>query len=67
MAPIAGRVILHKIRKEDKFLKAGGTYEPPTFYEMNQQMIPLKQETEINAKLVKWISPPISCSTINAL
>lgn len=37
-APIAGRVILHKIRKEDRFLKEGGTYEPPTFYETNQAM-----------------------------
>ena len=37
-APLAGRLILHKLKKEDAFLKAGGVYEPPTFYEANNAM-----------------------------
>jgi radical SAM superfamily enzyme YgiQ (UPF0313 family) len=32
-APILGRIILHRIRKEEKRLAGGHTYEPPTFYE----------------------------------
>ncbi|MBI4431550.1 MAG: cobalamin B12-binding domain-containing protein [Candidatus Omnitrophica bacterium] len=57
MTPIVGRVILHKIRKEDEFLKSGGTYEPPVFYELNQQMIALKQKVRAGFQPVKWISP----------
>lgn len=38
-APLVGRFILSKLRKEDGRLKKGWTYEPPTFYEMNSQMI----------------------------
>ena len=34
-APLIGRFLLWKIRREDKSLKAGWTYEPPTFYERN--------------------------------
>ncbi|HUS93336.1 MAG TPA: cobalamin-dependent protein [Phycisphaerae bacterium] len=32
---IGGRYVLHKIRREEKRLAAGWTYEPPTFYETN--------------------------------
>ncbi len=34
-AAIGGRWVLGKIRKEEKRLKAGFSYEPPTFYERN--------------------------------
>ncbi len=34
-APIAGRYLLHKLRREQSRLVAGWTYEPPTFYETN--------------------------------
>ncbi|NIA08006.1 MAG: B12-binding domain-containing radical SAM protein [Actinobacteria bacterium] len=34
-ATIGGRYLLWKIRKEDKRLAAGGTFEPPMFYEKN--------------------------------
>jgi len=33
---IGGRFVLWKIRKEEKRLAAGWTYEPPTFYERNE-------------------------------
>jgi len=36
--PLAGRVIWHKLKKEDAFLKAGGVYEPPTYFEHNAAM-----------------------------
>ncbi|MCK4625167.1 MAG: hypothetical protein KAV00_07650, partial [Phycisphaerae bacterium] len=34
-ATLGGRYVLRKIRKEEKRLAAGWTYEPPTFYEKN--------------------------------
>ncbi|MDX2112094.1 MAG: cobalamin-dependent protein [Verrucomicrobiota bacterium] len=34
MAPLAGRFIYRKLLKEQKLLKEGMTYEPPTFYEV---------------------------------
>ena len=37
-APIIGRVIFHLIRREEKRLAAGWTYEPPTFYETNHAL-----------------------------
>ncbi|HOA74627.1 MAG TPA: cobalamin-dependent protein [Phycisphaerae bacterium] len=33
-APLAGAYILRSLRKEDRRLAAGWTYEPPTFYEV---------------------------------
>jgi hypothetical protein len=33
---MGGRYVLRKIRKEEKRLAAGWTYEPPTFYEKNK-------------------------------
>ncbi len=34
-AAVGGRWVLSKVRKEEKRLAAGWTYEPPTFYEKN--------------------------------
>ena len=36
MAAIGGRYMLSMIRREEKRLAAGWTYEPPTFYEKNE-------------------------------
>ena len=35
MSALGGRYVLHGIRREEKRLAAGWTYEPPTFYEKN--------------------------------
>jgi len=32
-APVLGRIILHQMRREEKRIANGVTYEPPTFYE----------------------------------
>ena len=56
-APVAGRVILSKLRKEDRLLHAGLTYEPPTFYEMNEAMISLLHGKPVNAKRARCILP----------
>ncbi len=52
-APLAGWVVWLKLRQEDKRLKAGWTYEPPTFYEMNERMA---RERGPGAALIKWVT-----------
>ncbi len=39
-APLIGRYLLYKVRREDKRLRAGWTYEPKTWYERNYQAQP---------------------------
>ena len=34
-APMVGRYLYHKLRREERRLQNGWTYEPPTFYETN--------------------------------
>jgi hypothetical protein len=38
-APVVGRWILYLLRKEQKRLRTGLTYEPPTFYETSVQAV----------------------------
>jgi radical SAM superfamily enzyme YgiQ (UPF0313 family) len=38
-APVVGRWILYRLRKEQKRLRVGLTYEPPTFYETSVQAV----------------------------
>ena len=40
MASWGGRYVLGKIRREEKRLAGGWTYEPPTFYEVNDAVAP---------------------------
>jgi hypothetical protein len=35
VTPILGRIVLRALRREQKRLDAGKTFEPPTFYESN--------------------------------
>ena len=35
MAPVAGRVVYRRLKREARRLSDGWTYEPPTFYEHN--------------------------------
>jgi hypothetical protein len=62
-APLAGRVILSKIRTEDKQLREGLTYEPPTYYEANKPMISLRPKEELNVKRARWVNPFIHAET----
>lgn len=52
-ASLGGRLVLSKIRKEDRRLKAGWTCEPPTFYEMNERM----WRAGAPAALIRWVAP----------
>ena len=56
IAPLAGRFVLSRLRQEDKRLKTGVTYEPPTFYEMNKQMFHEMLQKRFPTSLIKWVS-----------
>ncbi len=50
-APLLGTYVLGKMRREDKRLKAGWTYEPPTFYERNY----VDTDSVVKATLLTWV------------
>jgi radical SAM superfamily enzyme YgiQ (UPF0313 family) len=52
---IGGRYVLHKIRKEEKRLGSGWTYEPPTFYEKNAACDDLA-----GAGLCRYVTPHVA-------
>lgn len=56
IAPLAGRFVWSRLRREDKRLKTGETYEPPTFYEMNKQMFSEMLHKKFPAELIHWVS-----------
>ena len=45
-APVVGRWILHCLRKEQKRLRAGVTYEPPTYYETSVRAVQPSKTTK---------------------
>ena len=49
-APLIGRYIYHRLRREEARLAAGVTYEPPTFYERNYQ------DDFSPAAVAKWVN-----------
>ncbi|MBI4598561.1 MAG: cobalamin B12-binding domain-containing protein [Candidatus Omnitrophica bacterium] len=57
VAPLAGRFVWSKLRQEDQRLKAGWTYEPPTFYEVNEHMRRLRQQWIVPPSPIQWVNP----------
>jgi hypothetical protein len=56
VAPLAGRFVWSKLRREDKRLKAGVTYEPPTFYEVNERMLRQRRQWLAPPAPIRWVS-----------
>jgi hypothetical protein len=56
VAPLAGRIVWSKLRQEAKRLKAGWTYEPPTFYEANEQMSSQRRHWTFPPAPIRWVS-----------
>jgi hypothetical protein len=50
-APLVGRYLFGTISREDQRLKAGWTYEPPTFYERNYE----DAESPTKATIIQWV------------
>ena len=55
-APLAGRFVFSRLCREARRLQSGWTYEPPTFYEMNEQMDRLMEQMRAPATLIKRVT-----------
>ena len=51
-ATVGGPYVLWKIRQEEKRLARGWTYEPPTFYEINDAVAPEDRPTAVRCRYV---------------
>ncbi|MBI2885132.1 MAG: cobalamin B12-binding domain-containing protein [Candidatus Omnitrophica bacterium] len=56
VAPLAGRFVWSKLRQEAQRLKAGWTYEPPTFYEANAPMRQRRRKWARQASPIHWVA-----------
>jgi radical SAM superfamily enzyme YgiQ (UPF0313 family) len=54
-APLGGRIVWMKLTKEAKRLEEGRTYEPPMFYEVNEQMSCSMLRGISSAAPIKWV------------
>jgi hypothetical protein len=54
-APIVGRVLLGAMRRENRRLARGWTYEPPTFYEVNEAAAALDLPAWRRAARASWL------------
>lgn len=58
-AAVGGRYLLRKIRREEKRLAAGWTYEPPTFYETNRAIEDIDSKDRTAAALCRFVTPSV--------
>jgi len=58
-AAVFGRIMYRLLRREDRRLKAGRTYEPPTFYETNRPQPDRADGGEIPA-LLRWVTAALA-------
>ena len=55
-APLAGRLVLSALRREDRQLARGKTYEPPTCYEVNDAMRRILARSKRAALLSRYVT-----------
>jgi len=62
IASLGGRYVLGKIRREEKRLARGWTYEPPTFYEVNDAVAP---EDSVGISRCSYITPRLKSAPVD--
>jgi hypothetical protein len=62
IASLGGRYVLGKIRREERRLARGWTYEPPTFYEGNDAVAP---ENSAGISRCAYITPRIKSAPVD--
>jgi hypothetical protein len=62
IAFLGGQYVLGKIRREEKRLTQGWTYEPPTFYEVNDAVAP---EDSVGINRCSYIMPRLKSSPLD--
>ena len=65
-AAIGGRYLLRKVRKEERRLAAGWTYEPPTFYEKNYACEEGDGEGRTGSARCRFVTPGVLRPTTTA-
>jgi radical SAM superfamily enzyme YgiQ (UPF0313 family) len=56
VAPLGGRFVWLKLRREAKRLSTGWTYEPPTFYEANASMLRGRLQWTFPVTPIRWVA-----------
>ena len=62
IAFLGGQYVLGKILREEKRLARGWTYEPPTFYEVNDAVAP---EDSVGISRCSYITPRLKSPPVN--
>jgi hypothetical protein len=62
-ARLVGPVVLATLWLEDRRLRHGATYEPPTFYEANPAAASRTEVAARGASLCRWVEPPAEAAT----
>ena len=57
-ARLFGPVLLFTLWREERRLRAGRTYEPPTFYDANPAAAALPEVAARGAAVCRWVEPP---------
>ena len=57
-ARVVGPVVLATLWREERRLRRGRTYEPPTFYEANAAALARPEVTGRGAEPCRWVEPP---------
>jgi hypothetical protein len=57
--PLLGRALLPAMRREERRLRRGWTYEPPTFYEANPAALALSQPSHGTAVPCRWVAAAV--------
>jgi hypothetical protein len=55
IAPLGGWLVWFKLQQEAKRLKKGFTYEPPTFYEVNEPMSAQRRQWTFPPSPIRWV------------
>jgi pyruvate-formate lyase-activating enzyme len=57
--PLFGRFLLGTMRREERRLRQGWTYEPPTFYETNRPEDARRNGSAFVPSLCRWVEPRV--------
>ena len=66
-APLLGRLILSKLRREERRLQTGWTYEPPTIFERNYQEKGAPAQGTDEAVRIQWVEPGLIAERFKVL
>jgi radical SAM superfamily enzyme YgiQ (UPF0313 family) len=66
IAPLAGRYIFATLKREEKRLANGWTYEPETYYEKNEAALAMEKEEPVRCDSISATEVKVSCEPSHA-